>query len=257
MFDSVRFEIDAFEYKDLDKRLPEEYPRYALGEMACWSDCGCHWFVVCNINEKFAFREWLSDAGIEITKYEYILRPTPADNKQYLLNYLQTKTAEIRQVLKDPEYCQKNGLEAPFKDGARFQLIYIDSDDVENLFGIHQRPIDLYTEAADILDRVYHEVNDSELTQGGIQGVSSSMSGFYSGKKVQLMNLDEQPATSTTHETRIKLFDMELRFPDRLSNITKQKSELVAIKILPDPVETEKMGIDKFNKFAGRRITTV
>jgi hypothetical protein len=183
MYDSVRFEIDAFKYKDLDKRLPQEYPRYTIGEMACWSDCGCHWFVVCQITEEFAFREWLFGQDIQITKYDYILRPTPADNKQYLLDYLQTKTTEIRQVLQDPDYCQKNGLESPFKDGARFQLIYVDSDDVENLYGTHQRPIDLYTEAADILDRVYHEVDGGELTQDGFEGVSSSMSGFYSGKK--------------------------------------------------------------------------
>lgn len=257
MYDSVHFEIDAFKYKDLDKRLPVEYPRYAVAEMACWSDCGCHWFVVCNIAEEFAFREWLSDHDIQITKYDYILRPTPADNKAYLLNYLQTKTAEIRQVLKDPVFCQKNGLEVPFKDGARFQLIYVDSDDVENLYGIHTQPIDLYTEAADILDRVYHEVDGGELTQGGIEGVSSSMSGFYSGKKINLMNLDEQLATSTTHETWIKLFDMELRFPDRLSKIKKQKSELIAIKIHPDPIKTNPNDVNKTNKFVGRRTTTV
>lgn len=257
MYDSVRFEIDAFKYKDLDKKLQLEYPRYTAAEMACWSDCGCHWFVVCQITEEFVFREWLSEQDIQITKYEYILHPTPADNKQFLLDYLQTKTASIRQVLKDPEYCQKNGLESPFKDGAGFQLIYIDSDDVENLFGIHQRPIDLYTEAADILDRVYHEVDVGELTQGGIEGVSSSMSGFYSGKTVQLMNLDEQPVNSSTHETRIKLFDMELRFPDRLSNIKKQKTELVAVKILPDVKENNPIYSGKSNKFAGRRATTV
>jgi len=257
MYDSVRFEIDAFKYKDLDKRLPVEYPRYTIGEMACWSDCGCHWFVVCNIAEEFAFREWLSDHDIQITKYDYILRPTPADNKAYLLNYLQTKTSEIRQVLRDPDYSQKNGLESPFKDGARFQLIYVDADDVENLYGIHARPIDLYTEATDILDRVYNEVERGELTQGGIQGASSSMSGFYSGKKIRLLDLEEQPATGTTHETRIKLFDMELRFPDRLSKIKKQKSELIAIKIHPGSAETTPILIDKTNKFAGRRTTTV
>lgn len=257
MYDFIRFEIDAFEYKDLDKKIQLEYPRYAAGDFACWTDCGCHWFVVCQITEEFQFQEWLSDAGIQITKCDYILRPTPVDAKKYLLDYLQTKTSRIRHVLKNPDYCRKNGLESLFKDGARFQLIYVDANDVENLYGTHTRLVDLYTEASDILDRIYTELDSSELTHETIQFGIVDITGFYSGIKVKLMNLEAQLVISYTSETKIKLFGLKLRFQDRLSNIKQQKYELVAIKILPDPVETENTGIDKFNKFAGLRTTTV
>lgn len=203
MYDFVQFEIDTTASKDLDKRLPLEYPRYAAGDLACWTDCGCHWLVSCPISEEFQFREWLSDSGIQITKYDYIQRAHPEEQKTLLLEYLEKKLAGLMIFMADTKVHVDMGLYTAYQCGTRYQLIYVDKDDVENLYGTHTRPIDLYKEAITILGKVIEDVRQypRPITQS-----HCGISGFYNGRNVSLMNLEGQDP----NKEEIRLFELTI-----------------------------------------------
>jgi hypothetical protein len=233
MYDFIRFEIDAFEYKDLDKKLPLDYPRYAAGDFACWTDCGCHWLVSCPISEEFQFREWLMDAGIQITKYDYIQRAHPEEQKIWLLEYLEQKLAGLKKFMSDTEEFHVDmGLYTAYQCGTRYQLIYVDADDVENLYGTHTRPIDLYKEAITILGKAIEDVRQypRPITQS-----HCGISGFYNGRNVSLMNLEGQYPS----KKEIKLFDLTIN--------SDYKTSLLAVRTRSEPTE----------KVNGRRVTIV
>ena len=82
MYDFIKFEIATNVCPDLDKRFPAEYPRYKSDDMACWTDCGCHWFVSVPIAEEYQLREWFLDVGIQVTAYDYTKRRTAEDADQ-------------------------------------------------------------------------------------------------------------------------------------------------------------------------------
>lgn len=71
MYDFIKFEIATNVCPDLDKRFPAEYPRYKSDDMACWTDCGCHWFVSVPVAEEYLLREWFLDVGIQVTACDY------------------------------------------------------------------------------------------------------------------------------------------------------------------------------------------
>lgn len=213
MYDYVKFEIDTFACPDLDKRFPAEYPRYAKDEMVCWTECGCHWIISAPVAEEYSLREWLSDAGIQVTKCEYSKRVNKQD---WLIDLLTQKKQDLEKyLLEQPDF--EAGWE--FGSGARYKLIYIDSDMVENLYNTHSRPESLYKEAIQILDLAIGAMSNTNI--GIINFASCGLSGFYAngGNKPCFMNLDVQLKKD------IKLFDI---------NITSGKSvwtcKLVAIR---------------------------
>lgn len=232
MYDFVRFEIDTTACKDLDKRLPLEYPRYAAGDLACWSDCGCHWLVSCPISEEFQFREWLIAAGIHITKYDYIQRAHPEEQKTLLLEYLEKKLAGLMIFMADTKLHVEMGLYTAYQCGTRYQLIYVDADDIENLYGTHARPIDLYNKAITILSKVIEDVRQypRPITQS-----HCGINGFYNGRNVSLMNLEGQDP----NKEEIRLFELTIN--------SDYNTSLVAVKTRSDPTE----------KVNGRRTTLV
>jgi hypothetical protein len=201
MYDFIRFEVDAYKYKDLDKRFSAAYSGYTtLDDMAIWSDCGCHWFISVPVTEEYHLREWFLDSGIQVTGYEYTKRRTVEDQKEWLVGYLTGKIDEIKNYLQNPK---NDNLTEPFNNGARYKLIYYDMDDIENFYHSHNRPLDLYHEAIEILELAIKEI---EKYPRFMTSVSCALSGFYVGvgSKINLMDLMVQT------KKEIRLFDIQI-----------------------------------------------
>ena len=248
MYDFIRFEIATNVCPDLDKRFPAEYPRYKSGDMACWTDCGCHWFISVPVAEEYQLREWFLDTGIQVTAYDYTKRRTveAADQKEWIVEYLTKKHDELIKFLADTEFHVDMGLYEPFSSGARFQLIYVDNDDIENLYRTHTRPIDLYTEAVGLFEMAIKSVRDYPII---ISDFNCGMSGFYAGggKRVVLMNLSGQSQSTKEH----RLFNISIN--------NGWTCRLMAVRIysIPEPEKTNEIPSVPNNKFIGRKVSTV
>lgn len=254
MYDYIRFEIDnnIISY-NLDKCFPVEYQRFIKDEMLCWSECGCHWTISAPVAEEYHLREWLSDAGIQVSRYEYLRRLPENYHRDELVMNLTKKKKDFDNYLLELE---KADGDKQFESGARYKLIYHDSDDVENLYNTHTCPIDLYREASMILGLAINELGKYLRP---VKQASFAVSGFYAagGKLPNLMNLDKQPAKE------IRLFDFEVMSMD-----TSWSCKLMAVRInnYVSDVEKETTAIELPSglpssagnkRFTGKRITTV
>jgi hypothetical protein len=213
MYDFIRFEIDTFAYPNLDKRFPAEYPRYVKDEMVCWTECGCHWTISVPVAEEYPLREWLTDVGIQVSKYEYSKR---VNRKEWLIDHLTERKQDLEKYFSEQPSSEDV---REFGSGARYKLIYIDGDMVENLYTTHSRPMSLYKEAIQILDLAIAALSDTDI--GHINFASCGLSGFYAngGKKPCFMNLDEQLRSD------IELFDINIA-----SETSKWSCKLMSIR---------------------------
>lgn len=254
MYNYIRFEIENNTIShNLDKRFPAEYPRFIEDEMLCWFECGCHWTISAPVAEEYYLREWLSDTGLHATKCEYIKRLPENYHRDELVMNLKEKKKDLDNYLSELE---KADGDKQFESGARYKLIYHDSDDVENLYNTHTRLISLYREASMILGLAINELGKYLRP---VKQASFAVSGFYAagGKIPNLMNLDKQPAKE------IRLFDFEVMSMDtswscklmavRINNyVSDVEKETTAIKL---PSGLPSSGGNK--RFTGKRITTV
>ena len=132
MYDYIRFEIDNNTIShNLDKRFPAEYPRFIKDEMLCWSECGCHWTISAPIAEEYQLREWLMNNVLHATKCEYIKRLPENYHRDGLVSDLTEMKSDFANYLSELE---KTDGDKQFESGARFQLVYHDTDDIENLY---------------------------------------------------------------------------------------------------------------------------
>lgn len=252
MYDFIRFEIATNVCQDLDKRFPAEYPRYKSGDMACWTDCGCHWFVSVPVAEEYQLREWFLDTGIQVTAYDYTKRRRDdADQKEWIVEYLTKKHDELVKFLADDEFHVDMGLYKPFSRGARFQLIYVDNDDIENLYGTHTRPIDLYTEAVGLFEMAIKCVRDYPII---ISDFNCGMSGFHAsgGKRVALMDLSAQSQPQSQFTKEHRLFNISIK-----NKNGGWSCRLIAVPVLEKPEKTNEIPSVPNNKFIGRKVSTV
>lgn len=243
MYDFVKFEIDNFAYPDLDKRFPAEYPRFIRDEMVCWTECGCHWTISAPVAEEYSLREWLSDAGIQVSKCEYSKH---VNQKEWLIDHLTERKQDLEKYLS-----KQPGSEAvrEFGSGARYKLIYIDGDMVENLYHTHSRPYDLYWEAIQILDLSIAALANTNIKS--INHASCGLSGFYAngGKKPCFMDLEVQLKKD------IELFDINIASGEKSWNC-----KLLAVRQVDTnatPQQEKKKEILDPSRGTGRKVSYV
>lgn len=254
MYDFIRFEVDNnTNSRDLDKCFPAEYPRFIKDEMLCWSECGCHWTISAPVAEEYQLREWLMNNGLHATKCEYIKRLPEHYHRDELVYGLREKKTIFDKYLSELE---KTDGDKEFESGARFQLVYQDPDDIENLYNTHTWLINLYREASMILGLAIEELGKFPRP---VKQASFAVSGFYAngGKQPKLLNLDGQPGKE------IRLFDFEI-----MSNDYSWSCKLMAVRVDKDilVVKKETTVIElpsgtpnelSRNKLSGKRISTV
>jgi len=253
MYDYIKFEIDNnTNSRDLDKRFPAEYPWFIQDEMLCWSECGCHWTISAPVAEEYHLREWLMEAGLQMTKYEYSKRVPDNYYRDELVYGLREKKTEFDKYLSElaASEIQPAGSDG-FESGARYKLVYHDPDDVENLYHTHTQPISLYREASIILGLAIDEL---AKYPSRVKQASCAVSGFYAagGSNPKLLNLDLQPGKE------IRLFDFQIRSHDISSSWS---CKLLAVRVagmLEGKQKTNDVVSNLTNnKFSGNRISIV
>jgi hypothetical protein len=244
MYDFINFEIDNYTYPDLDNRFPAEYPRFIRDEMVCWTECGCHWTINAPLAEEYSLREWLLEAGIQVSKCSYSKR---VNRKEWLIDLLTQKKQGLEKYLSE----QPSSEEAQeFGSGARYKLIYTDGDMVENLYNTHYRPGILYREAIQILDLAIAALANTNI--GPINHASCGLSGFYAngGNKPCFMNLDAQLKKD------IELFDINIA-----SGNSAWSCKLVAVRqtntIMTPQQQEKKNEIQSPSRGTGRKVSYV
>ena len=191
--------------------------------------------------------------GLHATKCEYIKRLPEHYHRDELVYGLREKKTIFDKYLSELE---KTDGDKEFESGARFQLVYQDPDDIENLYNTHTWLINLYREASMILGLAIEELGKFPRP---VKQASFAVSGFYAngGKQPKLLNLDGQPGKE------IRLFDFEI-----MSNDYSWSCKLMAVRVDKDilVVKKETTVIElpsgtpnelSRNKLSGKRISTV